>query len=106
MFNLLRKFGMVSTVVAAAALIIVGAARYAKAQAKPGSSVIELCPPICAGANVTGVAPLPLGTQIQVRTRLVGVLRSFRPPVAELWTFTFSTVRTTGRPGAISLMCS
>src|SRR5689334_17185883 len=42
---------------------------------KPGSSVIELCPPISSGANVTGVAPVPLGTQIRVGTRLVGVLK-------------------------------
>jgi hypothetical protein len=59
---------------AAALLTIAGAARYAEAQ-KPGSSVIELCAPISASANVTGVAPVPLGTQLRVGGRLVGVLK-------------------------------
>jgi hypothetical protein len=46
------------------------------AQGKPGSSVIELCPPITtATVNVTSVAPVPLGTQIRVGARLINVLK-------------------------------
>ena len=48
---------------------------FVNAQAKPGSSVIELCPPITVSANVTGVAPVPLGTQIRVGSRQVSVLK-------------------------------
>ena len=75
MSNVFHKFVFVGTVLITAALVIAGAARYAEAQGKPGSSVIELCPPVSAGANVTGVAPVPLGTQIRVGTRLVDVLK-------------------------------
>ncbi len=70
-----RKFVSVGAVLVAAGLFISSVAHYADAQAKPGSSVIELCPPISASANVTGVAPVPLGTQIRVGARLIGVLK-------------------------------
>ena len=69
-----KRLMPVAAVFTAALLVIATLARYAEAQ-KPGSSVIELCPPIMAGANVTGVAPVPLGTQIRVASRLVGVLK-------------------------------
>ena len=70
-----KRFLFVSAVFTAAVLSLAGMAKYAEAQGKPGSSVIELCPPITASANVTGVAPVPLGTQIRVGARLVGVLK-------------------------------
>src|SRR5262245_31183514 len=75
MSNLLRRLVVVGAVVAAAVLVVIGLAHDAEAQGKPGSSVLELCPPVSASANVTGVAPVPLGTQIRVGARLVGVLR-------------------------------
>jgi hypothetical protein len=69
-----RRFVGVAAIFAAAMLVIASFAHYAEAQ-KPGSSVIELCAPISASANVTGVAPVPLGTQIRVGARLIGVLK-------------------------------
>ena len=69
-----KKLVSVAAACTAALLLIACAARYAEAQ-KPGSSVMELCAPISASANVTGVAPVPLGTQIRVGARLVGVLK-------------------------------
>ena len=74
MTHQLKRFLSVAAVFAAAVLLTACAARYADAQ-KPGSSVIELCAPISQSANVTGVAPVPLGTQIRVGAGLVGVLK-------------------------------
>ena len=69
-----KRLVSVAAAFTAALLIIASVARYAEAQ-KPGSSVMELCAPISASANVTGVAPVPLGTQLRVGARLVGVLK-------------------------------
>jgi hypothetical protein len=69
-----KRLVSVAAAFMAALLIIASVARYAEAQ-KPGSSVMELCAPISASANVTGVAPVPLGTQLRVGARLVGVLK-------------------------------
>jgi hypothetical protein len=68
------RFLSVAAVFVAALVAIASSAKYAEAQ-KPGSSVMELCAPISASANVTGVAPVPLGTQLRVGARLVGVLK-------------------------------
>src|SRR5207245_2329138 len=72
-FMVRKRFALVSGVCVLAISAVFFAAR-SQAQ-KPGSSVIELCPPISASANVTGVAPVPLGTQIRVGARLVSVLK-------------------------------
>src|SRR5438874_2033794 len=68
-----KRFVLASGMCAIAVSAVFFAARL-QAQ-KPGSSVIELCPPISASANVTGVAPVPLGTQLRVGARLVNVLK-------------------------------
>jgi hypothetical protein len=70
----MRRILSVSAVFVAALLGLASFGKYAEAQ-KPGSSVMELCAPISASANVTGVAPVPLGTQLRVGARLVGVLK-------------------------------
>jgi hypothetical protein len=73
-----RRRKIVSAFAAVAAIVaLVGVTVFsstAEAQ-KPGSSVVELCAPISASSNVTAVAPVPLGTQLRVGARLVGVLK-------------------------------
>jgi hypothetical protein len=45
MSRVIHKIGAVGAVLTAAMFFVVCLARYADAQGKPGSSVIELCPP-------------------------------------------------------------
>lgn len=70
-----KRLVFVGAVFTAAVLGLAGMGKYADAQGKPGSSVIELCSPITVSANVSGVAPVPLGRQIRVGSRLVNVLK-------------------------------
>jgi hypothetical protein len=65
-----------AVIFALALTVICWTSSMVDAQGKPGSSVIELCPPITTPANnVTNVAPVPLGTQLRVGARLINVLK-------------------------------